>query len=275
VVAYSVAATLFFLDIARREGLRGGALWAWRALALGAFAHAVQIVSCSFIRSICPVASTPFALSLFALITCVAYLFLARRPAIAATGVVVAPVALVSLVAAQFVGQGAATPELPRTLLALHVAANLLGLGFFLLAGAMGGFYLVQERRLKQHRLHAGRARLPALEVLDSAEHLLLLAGFPLLTFGIVTGAVFMSHLDEHSAAALFRAALGYIAWALLAFVLVMRAVAGWRGRRAAYGTLAGVACVLLVLLGYVARAGIVRATAEVVPQASVSVEVV
>jgi ABC-type uncharacterized transport system permease subunit len=86
---------------------------------------------------------------------------------------------------------------------------------------------------------------LPPLDALDLTEHRLLLAGFPLLTFGIVSGAVFAARLDA-------RAALGYTAWVLVAGVLVLRAVAGWRGRRAAYGTLAGVACTLLVLLFYV-----------------------
>jgi ABC-type uncharacterized transport system permease subunit len=273
VVAYTVAATLFFLDIARREGLRGGVLWARRALLLGAGLHTVHLVGSSFVLHVCPVASTPFALSFFALITCGAYLLLAKRPAVSATGVVVAPVALVSLVGAQFVGQGGSAPELPRTLLAFHIAANLLGLGFFLLAGAVGAFYLVQERRLKQHRLTFSGGRLPALDVLDSAEHFLLLAGFPLLTFGIVTGAVFMSHLGEHSVAAQLRAALAYVAWGLLAFVLVMRAIAGWRGRRAAYGTLLGVGCVLLVLLGYVVRAGSVRGGASNAKQVEVGYE--
>ena len=36
--------------------------------------------------------------------------------------------------------------------------------------------------------------------------------------------------------------------------VLVMRAAAGWRGRRSAYGTLAGVMCVTVVILLYVIK---------------------
>jgi threonine/homoserine/homoserine lactone efflux protein len=41
-----------------------------------------------------------------------------------------------------------------------------------------------------------------------------------------------------------------------LAGVLLLRQVIGLRGRRAAYGTLAGVMCVLLVLLVYAVRGG-------------------
>jgi ABC-type uncharacterized transport system permease subunit len=47
---------------------------------------------------------------------------------------------------------------------------------------------------------------------------------------------------------------LGYTSWLLLGLVLIARRVVGWSGRRAAYGTLAGVACVLLVMLVYVVK---------------------
>ena len=75
------------------------------------------------------------------------------------------------------------------------------------------------------------------------------------MTFGVVTGALFATHLDKMSSVVLARAALAYATWVLVAGVLVLRAVAGWRGRRAAYGTLAGVACVLVVIVIYVAQA--------------------
>ena len=56
--------------------------------------------------------------------------------------------------------------------------------------------------------------------------------------------------------APLVRSLLGYATWLLLAAVLVLRRAAGVRGRRAAYGTLAGVFCLLLVLVVYVFRTG-------------------
>jgi ABC-type uncharacterized transport system permease subunit len=115
---------------------------------------------------------------------------------------------------------------------------------------------LLQERRLKHKRTKLALGRLPALDLLDLAEHRLLLAGFPLLTVGIVTGAQFMSAMSHWSFAEILRAALGYLSWFLVAGVLLLRAVAGWRGRRSAYGTLAGVVCVLLIVVAYVVRAG-------------------
>jgi ABC-type uncharacterized transport system permease subunit len=173
-----------------------------------------------------------------------------------AVGVLAAPLSLSLLVGAQFLRGSGPTTDFPRTLLLLHVAANVLGVGLFLLAGAAGAFYLFQERRLKAKRVTPLQGRLPALDALDMTEHRLLLAGFPLLTFGIVSGAVFASRLDSMTGASLARAAFAYATWLLVAGVLVLRAVLGWRGRRSAYGTLAGVACVLLVICIYVAHSG-------------------
>jgi ABC-type uncharacterized transport system permease subunit len=56
--------------------------------------------------------------------------------------------------------------------------------------------------------------------------------------------------------APLVRSVLGYATWLVLAAVLVLRRTAGVRGRRAAYGTLAGILCLLLVLFVYVFRTG-------------------
>jgi ABC-type uncharacterized transport system permease subunit len=256
VVTYTVAATLSFVDIARSEGSSVAALWAQRALSLGVICHGAHVVLSSFVLHVCPVTSLPFALSLGGLVMGLAFLVLRRKRGLAALGLVVAPLSLMLLVGSQFVGAGSVSPQVPIMLIASHVAANLLGFGLFALAGAAGGLYLFQERRLKTKRHVITGGRLPALDVLDLTEHRLLLAGFPLLTFGVVTGSVLLRGFQQPGDDNLLRMALALVAWGLMAWVLVMRAAAGWRGRRLAYGTLLGLGCVLLVLAGYIVRAG-------------------
>ncbi len=253
VIAYSAAATLYFLELARREPAPLRAQWAPRVLGAGALLHATHIVVASLVTRVCPVESLHFALSLSALVAVGVYLLVNRRSKLYAMGAVVAPLALTFLVGAQFVGRDPSS-VLPfsRTLLVMHIAANVLGVGLFLLSGAAGAFYLVQDRRLRRKKLLGAGSRLPPLDSLDRSSHRLLLAGFPLLTFGVVTGAVFTQKLGELGGAELARSLLGYATWVLLASVLVLRRLGGFGGRRAAYGTLAGVACVLLVLLIYV-----------------------
>jgi ABC-type uncharacterized transport system permease subunit len=50
------------------------------------------------------------------------------------------------------------------------------------------------------------------------------------------------------------RVVLGYATWLLIALVLLLRAAAGWRGRRAAYGTIAGFVCAAAVIVVYLVR---------------------
>ncbi|MEO6598286.1 MAG: cytochrome c biogenesis protein CcsA [Polyangiaceae bacterium] len=256
VIAYSVAATLFFLDLARRDADTRRTLWAPRLLAVGGALHAVHVVTASLLSHVCPVDSLHFALSFTALIAVGAYLILRARLRLYALGAFIAPIALTFLVGAQFVNQTSdAVRGVSRTLLMFHIAANVGGVGFFLIAGAAGSVYLVQEHRLRtKKRASILGSRLPPLDVLDLTSHRLLLAGFPLLTFGVVTGAVFSHQLSSVGSAEFLRSLLGYTTWLLLGAVLVLRKTAGFRGRKAAYGTIAGVVCMLLVMLLYAVR---------------------
>ena len=258
VIAYSAAATVFFLELWRREPDKQPGSFGPRLLTLGALIHALHVVAASLLSRVCPVESLHFGLSLSALGAVLAYLVLRKRLRLHAVGAIVAPLALTFLIGAQFVSSGRAEAELPRGLLAFHIAANLIGLGVFLVAGGSSALYVLLERRLRQKKLGLSptSSRMPPLEALDRAAHRLLLAGFPLLTFGVVTGAVFTQKVAEGGNAAVLRTVLGYATWGLLATVLLLRQVIGLRGRRAAWGTLAGVACVLVVLLVYAVRGG-------------------
>ena len=65
-------------------------------------------------------------------------------------------------------------------------------------------------------------------------------------------GAVWTSRLGESLDRIEYPLAL--VTWIAFATLLVMRAAYGWRGRRAAWLTLAGFTAALLVLLVYLAR---------------------
>lgn len=252
VIAYSVASTQFFLELARGRGHSSGNVPP-RVLLAGAVLHAVHIVTASLFTNICPVASMHFALSLAAWVAVVAFLVFRRGRKIDAMGSFVGPLALTFLIGAQFVGSSSAPSELSTAMLAVHISMNIIGLGFVLLAGGASIFYVLVERRLKEKKL-AVVGRLPSLDQLDRLGHRLLLVGFPLLTVGVVTGGIFFSKLDVSSFPSLARAVLGYAAWLSVAVVLVLRTLFGWGGRRTAYGTLAGVICVSLVLVVYLLR---------------------
>jgi len=251
VISYSAAATLFLLDLARRERAPLAFRWAPRLVAVAAALHALHITLVSLWTHTCPVGSVHFALSVAALVAVLGYLRLRRRPSLHSIGAIIAPTALVFLIASEFVGRGPPPGPVHRGLLTFHVTANLLGTSMFLLAATAGGLYLVQERRLREKRIAWGPNKLPPLDVLDTTLNRLLLVGFPLLTIGLVTGAVFASRVEYGRSAEVARAILAYATWVVVAAVLLFRRIAGWRGRRAAYGAIVGTLLILLVVALY------------------------
>lgn len=250
---YAAACALFVaLLLGRAERY---AAWAPGLVAIGVPLHAAQIVVSSLVLHVCPVQGIHFALSVASLLAAVVYLGARLRFRVDVVGAFVAPLALTFLLASRFVVVTAAeVPRLRSAVLPFHVAANLLGVALFTLAFAAAVAYLLQERRLKQKRLDGMLQRMPPLDALDKAEHRFLVAGFPMLTIGIVTGSLWAHEVEAGGAGEIARAVFGYVSWALFGMVLLLRAAAGWRGRRAAYGTIAGFGFAVLVLLLYLVR---------------------
>ncbi|HJX60219.1 MAG TPA: c-type cytochrome biogenesis protein CcsB, partial [Thermodesulfobacteriota bacterium] len=76
----------------------------------------------------------------------------------------------------------------------LHVVFAFLGNAIFALACCCGVMYLIQEKQLKSKKMGAITKRLPPLKVLDDLNYQSLKFGFPLLTLGIITGAVWANY---------------------------------------------------------------------------------
>jgi ABC-type uncharacterized transport system permease subunit len=248
---YFTASVLFIADLLGTAGPAGK--WAPRLVAVGVPLHAAHIALWSVVLHVCPVEGIHFALSVAALLTCLAYVLARTRYRVDVVGAFVAPQALAFLLASRFVGPVDDEPRLRSALLPFHVISNLIGIALFTLAFAAAVAYLMQERRLK-HKQFAGFERLPPVDALDRAEHRFLVAGFPLLTIGILTGTIWSREIEAGGAAAIARAALSYASWLLIGGVLLLRAAAGWRGRRAAFGTILGFGLTLLVLVIYLIR---------------------
>jgi ABC-type uncharacterized transport system permease subunit len=254
VLLYGAATTLFYLEVVRGRTTPAtdDPRHAPRLLGAGAMAHAVYVVIASFVRHECPVHSIHFFMSIAALVATTVYLVARTRFRLHALGLVVAPLGLVTTLGTFFLGTSESYRKLPASFIAIHVFVLLVGEALFLLACAAAVMYLVQERRLKDKK--SIKSGLPPLESLDRAVHRFLVAGFPLLTLGVASGTVQAKMLEGGSADEVVRAVLGWATWLLIAGVLLLRVVAGWRGRRAAFGTVAGFACAFLMLVFYLVR---------------------
>ncbi len=257
-LAASVLFVSFLFGWPAGETEAGGAAgrvarWAPRLVAIAVPLHAAHIVAASLVLHVCPVEGIHFAMSIASMLAAFVYVVARSRFRIDVVGAFVAPLALSFLLASRFVSSGGG-PRLRSAILPFHVAANLLGVALFTLAFAAAIAYLLQERHLKQKNLRGIFQRLPPLDALDRAEHRFLVAGFPLLTVGILTGTLWAREVEAGGTAEMVRAAFSYASWTFFGGVLLLRAAAGWRGRRAAYGTIAGFGFTVLVLLLYLVR---------------------
>ena len=248
---YAIASGLYFTQLAGRAPR--GVRYAKIVLGLAVLLHFGHFLLISMVEKACPVEGIHQATSLMALSAAGIFLLISGFYRVDVIGAFIAPVSLSALLAARFVGGPDPTPPVRSAVLPLHVTAILLASALFAIASALAATYLLQERQLKQKSTGGLLQRLPPLDVLDAASHKFLLAGFPLLTLGIVTGLLWIGRIHENDAG-LLRQVLAYMAWVLFAAVLLMRAAGGWRGRRAAWGTILGFGCAVLVFLVYLVR---------------------
>ena len=252
-ITYAAAGMTFLVHLAgRAKSASVPRVGVW-LIGAGAALHATHIVVSSMILNMCPIKGIHFALSVVSVLACAAYLLMRVRYRIDAVGVIVAPLALTFLVGSQ-AAHAESGASLKSAVLPVHILANLFGEALFVLAFAAAVAYLVADKQLKKKNVGGVGSRLPPLDVLDRAEHAFLLAGFPLLTVGIITGALWAERVESGSAVDIARSLFGYATWALFAGVLLLRAWRGWRGKRAAYGTIAGFAFAFVVLVIYLVR---------------------
>jgi pimeloyl-ACP methyl ester carboxylesterase len=94
--------------------------------------------------------------------------------------------------------------------------------------------YLMQERQIKNKRFGSLYSRLPSLETLDTINHYSLMYGFPFLTIGMVTGAIYAQTVLGSYWQWDPKEVWSLITWLFYAALLHARVAMGWRGRRAA-----------------------------------------
>ncbi len=254
-VLYGLSCGLFLWFLVR--GREASGRWGRLSL-LGAVALHVGFLVMDFVVSgHAPFGDIHQTLAVLSLLISVAYLAAALRYRVLVLGAFITPVALLLFLGA---GLGRTVGQMPEhvrsALLPIHVALSVLGIVAFALAFAAAVAYMIEERLLRRKQLTGVFQRLPPLDQLDSLGFRLVTIGFPLLTLGIVTGTIWAVRLDPSAPVISTTEGFAVLAWLVFAGVLLLRVAAGWRGRRAAIGTIMGFLCAMAVLVGYVVRAG-------------------
>jgi cytochrome c-type biogenesis protein CcsB len=134
--------------------------------------------------------------------------------------------------------------------LTVHVFLSFMGNGMFAIAFAAGIMYLIQENQIKKKKLGSLYNRLPSLETLDTINHYSLVYGFPLMTLGMITGAVYAQYVLGKYWRWDPKEVWSLITWLFYATLLHERLAVGWRGRRAAIMSILAFAILIFAFLG-------------------------
>lgn len=176
------------------------------------------------------------------------YLIAEALTRIRALGSFLVPIALLTLLMSLALPADAALflPRLTSFWLVTHIVLAFLGNAAFALTFCGGLMYLIQDRYLKAKQPGGLAARLPSLEMLDRLNFWALACGLPLLTQGIVTGAIWAWYargsfwIWERTTWPLI------VMWGVYTLLFIGRWYLGWRGRRAAVAVVVGFCAVSL-----------------------------
>jgi ABC-type uncharacterized transport system permease subunit len=139
-----------------------------------------------------------------------------------------------------------------KPMLVAHIGVALTGLAVFAVATGVAVAFLLLERQVKGKRFGVLFERLPSLELLDGLNRRLVTWGFVALSLTLVTGL----YVASRSAGTRTSQAVEIttaVAWLVFAGLLQARVLAGWRGRRVAWLTMAGFG---LLVLSFVSTYG-------------------
>lgn len=189
-----------------------------------------------------PVQNLHEALSTFGWAVVGVFLILQIKFNLMVLGALVAPLATVSVVIASILpGPPVEIDPLFKGLWrTFHVGTLIVGIAAFAIAFLVGILYLIQERAIKDKRRGFFFRRLPSLKLLDSMGYSCLIAGFPMLTFGLITGVIYAQMVHGRFWSWDPKEVFAGITWLVFAALLHERLAVGWQGRRAAIMTIVG-----------------------------------
>jgi len=189
-----------------------------------------------------PVQNLHEALSTFGWAVVGVFLILQIKFHLMVLGALVAPLATVCVVIASILpGPPVELDPLFKGLWrTFHVGTLIVGIAAFAVAFLVGILYLIQERAIKDKKRGFFFRRLPSLKLLDSMGYSCLIAGFPMLTFGLITGVIYAQMVHGRFWSWDPKEIFAGITWLVFAALLHERLAVGWQGRRAAIMTIVG-----------------------------------
>ncbi len=247
---YLVSTLLYLLFLYRLE--ERFSQWALRLLMVGFGLHTLSFVVRWVVGGHFPVTTIEDSLSFFSWALAGSYIAVQHLYSMPVLGAFVSPLNLLGVLYAAVFSKppGVITPALRSGWLTVHATTSFIGYAAFALSFVVSVLYLLQEHYIKKKSLGGMFRRLPSLHTLDSLNYRMLTIGFPFLTIGIITGAIWAEYAWGSYWSWDPKETWSLITWFIYAAILHGRMTVGWRGKRAAILAIVGFAAVLFTFLG-------------------------
>ncbi|BDG59223.1 cytochrome C assembly family protein [Caldinitratiruptor microaerophilus] len=245
--AYAVAAAAHLAFARYREW---GALARWATRAAYAV-HTAALLAVVLATRRFPVYTQFEALFALTWLLALGYLLVEALGRDRASGTFLVPVlsflVLMGLASAPPVPGMGVRVHLPPGVVLWHVSGMLGGYVFFVSAFVVALMYLLLDYQLRRKVFSPLYYRLPSLETLDLWGYRFVALGFPLMTLGLLSGALFAETLwGPHRWSLDAKVLWTVVTWAVYGGYLLLRRRHGWGGRRSAWWAVGGFVAVVL-----------------------------
>jgi cytochrome c-type biogenesis protein CcsB len=245
-LVFYLAATISYILYATFKKEEIGKIATW-LLVVGLLGHTVALVLKTLEAKHAPFVTTYESLSFWAWLIALVYLILQFRLRIRVLGALVTPLAFMAIAAAsllppRYKQAGPLVPALQSHWLEFHIVTCFIGYACFAVAFAVGIAYLVKRSDDPKSPLSKDN--------LDRIGYKAISIGFPFLTLGIISGAIWANAAWGRYWAWDPKEVWSLITWFVYAIYLHLRVMAKWKGKPAAVTSVVGFAAVIFTFIG-------------------------
>lgn len=255
-IAIFVYLVSIFLYIAYFVSQKKKTSWfAMLFMSLGFIVHTLGLIHRSIEAGHAPFANLYESMVFFSWCILLTHYFIVYKYKIKALSAFIVPLAFLAISIAsalpmEYKKVEPLVPALQSYWLLIHASVCFLSYAAFAIAFGTALMFIIQEKRIKHKKIDNFYFKLPSLEISDEVSYKSVAIGFPLLTLGIITGAIWAQNAWGRYWGWDPKEVWSLITWIVYALYLHARLQSGWRGRKAALLSIIGFAVVLFTYLG-------------------------
>lgn len=189
------------------------------------------------------------AFSLVAWVVVCLYLLTSLTRPVANLGIVVAPLAAVTILL-EWLSPSQLPIAFSTRAQAVHIVVSILAYSLLCLAAVQSVMLLAQESKLRRKHPDKFVRALPPMQTMEEIMFQMIVLGFGLLTLTLISGVFFTEVLFGTPFQFTHHVVLAALGWVVYALLLVGRWRFGWRGRTAVRWTLGGFSLLVLAYFG-------------------------